>query len=353
MTYKELKNEIYQDIISRHRSIKANKQMWFKSSIFLVGTVVTYILLMTNQFSGLSNIFLCTFMAVFIMGTMVNVLHDMIHDSYSTNSFFKNTFCYLSDIFGASSIVWKNKHNISHHYFTNNTKIDNDLNVSAVLRFSPNHKRYWFNKFQHVYIVPAYLLQCFFWYYISDFKCLVRRKITVKKVVGFTNKEIFLLFFLKALHIVIWLVIPSYVYGFKAALFGYIYVFAIVGLYLAVIFQVSHIIEGVKYHESDTFSSQDEWAKYQIEGSSIYAPVSWFGHWYNGGLNNQVTHHLFPEVCSIHYKDIYPIIEKYCQENKIEYPSFPSFYSIVSSHFKQIYLLGRGLVENDKYPTLD
>ena len=344
-TYKQFKNEVHALLLKEEGTINANKDMWIKLVAYTTATVGLYLLILSGALTGAGQIALLTAFSFMLMIFMVNVLHDVMHGSFSKNSFFKDYFCYAADIFGASSIVWKNKHNNSHHYYTNNAFVDNDLNVSAILRFTDAHKQYSFNRFQHLYILPAYALHTFFWFFISDYKNIIRMKITTHKLMGFNTKEKFFFFLNKALHIVFAIVIPSMIFGMKSALLGYLYVYSIAGLFLALIFQVAHVYEGSKTHDVEKFESIDHWAKVQIESSTIFAPKSKVAYWFYGGLNYQVTHHLFPEISHTHYDCLYPLVKEYCANNGIQYPEFPSFAAAIKSHLKQIYLLGQPRTE--------
>lgn len=79
----------------------------------------------------------------------------------------------------------------------------------------------------------------------------------------------------------------------------------------------------------------------QIESSCAFATCSWFAHWVYGGLNFQVVHHLFPDLCHIHLRDAYPIVLKHCLQSGIQVIEFFSFISAIISHYQQIYLLGQ------------
>jgi linoleoyl-CoA desaturase len=64
-------------------------------------------------------------------------------------------------------------------------------------------------------------------------------------------------------------------------------------------------------------------------------------YWFIGGLNFQVEHHLFPNICHVHYKKLSKIVKATAAEYGLPYHSEPTFFSAIKSHFKMLYLLGK------------
>lgn len=327
----------------------ADGVMWTKFAISFFGLVGSYVALITQAVDGWALWLTGFVLSLSISSFFVNSMHDMVHGSFTRNRFLRDVFPYILDWIGPSSFVWRNKHNRSHHFHTNHSDIDNDLNVSGLLRFSPHHPLKPFHRFQSLYITLAYCLQTVFWFYFSDFKNVLRGKVTRQKLLGHTSTENALFAVNKLIHIVLTLVLPSQVYGLTSAIIGYFLIYGFASLILALIFQVAHIYEGSKFHSIDRFEDQDLWAKWQIEGTCVFAPESKFALWCYGGLNLQIVHHLFPEICHTHYHRIYPIVEKHCRENGIEVKCFPSFGAALRAHYRQLTLLGQGKAFGDRY----
>jgi linoleoyl-CoA desaturase len=63
--------------------------------------------------------------------------------------------------------------------------------------------------------------------------------------------------------------------------------------------------------------------------------------WYVGGLNFQIEHHLFPNICHIHYSKLAPIVEKTAKEFGIAYNLKSSFCLALSSHMNRLKELGK------------
>jgi linoleoyl-CoA desaturase len=60
-----------------------------------------------------------------------------------------------------------------------------------------------------------------------------------------------------------------------------------------------------------------------------------------GGLNYQVEHHLFPDICHVHYRNIAPIVKATAAEFNIPYYTKKTFFDALKAHAKMLYQLGR------------
>ncbi|MFQ5693495.1 MAG: fatty acid desaturase [Nitrospinota bacterium] len=90
-----------------------------------------------------------------------------------------------------------------------------------------------------------------------------------------------------------------------------------------------------------TGSIDNEWAIHQVETTADFAPKNKVAAWYLGGLNFQIEHHLFPEICHIHYTAISKIVEKTCRDFSIFYVSYPTVRSAIAAHYRFLRTLGR------------
>jgi len=66
-----------------------------------------------------------------------------------------------------------------------------------------------------------------------------------------------------------------------------------------------------------------------------------FVTWFTGGLNYQVEHHLFPNICHVHYPKIAPIVRQTAEEYGIPYQAHPTFGAAVADHFRLLRHLGQ------------
>jgi linoleoyl-CoA desaturase len=113
------------------------------------------------------------------------------------------------------------------------------------------------------------------------------------------------------------------------------------GFIMTIVFQMAHIVEGAEQPVLDENDlTPNEWTIHQILTTSNFAPKNMILNWYVGGLNYQVEHHLFPNICHIHYKHISPIVEKTANDFGIPYNMKPTLREAVKSHTKRLKELG-------------
>jgi linoleoyl-CoA desaturase len=123
---------------------------------------------------------------------------------------------------------------------------------------------------------------------------------------------------------------------------GFLTMQFIAGLILAMIFQPAHVVPTSEYSEPDASGNiEADWAVNQMYNTANFAPKAKLLSWYVGGLNYQVEHHLFPNICHIHYAAISPIVEQTAREFNIPYHSYKTFGGALAEHTKMLKDLGR------------
>ena len=117
---------------------------------------------------------------------------------------------------------------------------------------------------------------------------------------------------------------------------------AIEGFTLAIIFMLAHIIEGTEYPIPDKEGKVDmAWADLQMHTTANFATKNKLVNFLSGGLNFQIEHHLFPNVCHIHYTKISQIVKATALEYNLPYIEHPTFFGAMASHTRVLKKLGR------------
>jgi linoleoyl-CoA desaturase len=126
------------------------------------------------------------------------------------------------------------------------------------------------------------------------------------------------------------------------ALTGYAIVTFICGLFISVVFQLAHVVEGTVFPspDADTNKIEQEWAVHQVSTTANFSTKNKLLSWLLGGLNFQVEHHLFPKVSHVHYPAINKLVKETCREFNISYLEYPSVSKAFSSHILHIKKLG-------------
>jgi linoleoyl-CoA desaturase len=327
-------------------SRQANTEMKIKTVFMFALYLTPFILMLTGVVqSPLGMLAMCMVMGVGVAGIGLSVMHDANHGSYSNKSWLNNALGYSLNIVGGNAFNWKVQHNVLHHTYTNIHDVDEDISPRGVLRMTPHGEWKAIHKFQHMYAWFFYGLMTLVWVFVKDFVRLVRyqRDGMVKKQRADIRTEWIVLIATKVLYFVYILVIPMLVLDITWGqwLIGFLVMHYIAGFILAVIFQPAHVIDGTEYPlPDDGGNMENSWAIHQLLTTTNFANKSTWFSWYVGGLNFQVEHHLFPNVCHVHYRKISKIVENTAIEFGIPYKSEPTFWDALVGHTKMLKELG-------------
>lgn len=125
-------------------------------------------------------------------------------------------------------------------------------------------------------------------------------------------------------------------------LLGFLIMHWTAGCILSTVFQMAHVVEGTEQLLPNTEGViQREWAVHELRTTSDFARNNLFLNYYVGGLNFQIEHHLFPNICHIHYRKIAPIVEKTAEEFGFMYNLKPTFMNALHSHIRRLKELGK------------
>ena len=86
---------------------------------------------------------------------------------------------------------------------------------------------------------------------------------------------------------------------------------------------------------------ENNWAIHQLLTTTNFSPRSRWFSWYLGGLNYQIEHHLFPQICHVHYRAIAPIVKETAEEFGVPYHVQPTFLKALSLHKEMLWKLGK------------
>jgi len=320
--------------------------MVIKSIILLSLYIVPIVLVISGVPQTTFQLFACYFLSALGMaGVGMGVMHDAIHGSYSSSREVNKWIGYSLDMVGASSMVWHLQHNVLHHSFTNIDEHDDDINAPFFLRFSPNAEKNGLHKYQHLYAWFFYSLSTLSWVTAKDFIRFTRyfNMGMVKGGEKAYKRGIVKLIFLKVAYFLIVLGLPILFspFSFGLILLAFVMMHFITGLVITMVFQIAHIVEVVDFPKADKNGVvEGERILHQLATTCNFAPKSRVLGWFIGGLNFQVEHHLFPDICHVHYRKIAPIVKATADEYNVPYYSKPKFFMAVLDHFKMLYILG-------------
>jgi len=320
--------------------------MVVKTVIMIALFSVPLMVLASGMVTSVSILFSLYILCGFGMaGIGMGVMHDAIHGSYSKNKKINTLLGYTFNLIGANATVWRIQHNILHHTYTNIDHADDDLNAPFFLRFSPNAKHYWLHQFQHIYIWFFYGISTISWITTKDFVRLKRFK-----NMGFLNKKheyekaLIGMTVWKLLYYSYALIIPMIMVPFSwgLILLAFISMHIVTGLLVSIVFQIAHIMPANEFPLPDEQGMMnDNWYAHQFATTSNFSPNSKLLFWLVGGLNYQVEHHVLPDVCHVHYKELTKIVSDTAQEYGMSYHVKKSLLHAISDHTKMLRMLGK------------
>jgi linoleoyl-CoA desaturase len=345
--YNITRKRVHEYFKSNNIKTHANTQMVFKTVAMMLIYLVPYSLMIFGVVTNTWVIFACWIAMGFGMaGIGLSVMHDANHGAYSKNKKVNTIISQVIWIVGGSSVNWRIQHNVLHHSFTNIDTMDEDLETVPILRFSPHTERKKIHRIQHWYAWFLYGWMTLMWATMKDFNQLRRFK---KKDLIKTQKKSYArliteLILIKSSYYILFLVIPLLTISLSwwVIVLFFVAMHFIAGLSLALIFQPAHVMPLTHFPlPDDQGNMENKWAIHQLLTTVNYAPNSRLFSWYVGGLNYQIEHHLFPNVCHIHYKKISKIVKETALEFKLPYHSEPSFLSAVMQHMRFLKQLGQ------------
>lgn len=320
--------------------------MYLKAWVMLSIYITPLILIITDV---INNPFWVVLMYVIsgigMAGVGMGIMHDANHGTLSSKSSVNNIFSKSLDFIGCSSTVWKLQHNVLHHTFTNIDDHDEDIDTPFFLSFSPNTKKYWIHRFQHLYAWFFYGLATLHWVSAKDFIALKKySKMGLVKDRRTHMKEIWKTIMWKALYFSYILVLPI-IFNSSAAIWivtGFFIMHFITGLLISLIFQLAHVMPDMSFPKADHNNQIDSnWYVHQLENTSNFSPKSAWLSWLIGGLNYQIEHHLFPNISHIHYRKISKTIAETAKEYGLPYYVNENFFVAIWRHLKMLRNLGK------------
>jgi linoleoyl-CoA desaturase len=329
--------------ISRYANGEMKVKTAFMYSMYWIPFLVMMSSLVTNPWAMFG---LCLVMGVGLAGIGLSVMHDANHGAYSSKRWVNNLLGFSLNMVGGNAFNWKVQHNVLHHTYTNIHDVDEDISPRGILRMTPHGEWKSIHRFQHVYAWFVYGLMTLVWVIVKDFVRLARyqKDGLVKNQKTTLGAELAVLLFTKIIYVSYILVLPLMVLDitFGQWLFGFLTMHYVAGFILAVIFQPAHVIDGTEYPmPDDDGKMENSWAIHQLLTTTNFANKNRILSWYVGGLNYQVEHHLFPNVCHVHYRKISGIVQKTAEEFGLPYKSEPTFIGALVGHGKLLKELGR------------
>ncbi|MGB3618939.1 MAG: acyl-CoA desaturase [Catalinimonas sp.] len=345
-----LRRRVDQYFQENQRSTKGNERMIVKTIVMMSLYFVPYALIMSGALSLWACWALAVLMGIGVAGIGLSIMHDANHGSLSDRNWINNVLGFSLNVVGGNAFTWKLQHNVLHHTYTNIYEHDDDLDAGKVVRLSPHAPYHSFHRYQHWYAFPLYGLVTLSWVVMKDFLKIVRYNkmgLVRKNFAG----EVAIIVATKLFYVFYMIVLPIVVLDLTAAQFliGFLSLHLTAGVILSTVFQVAHVIEDTQHPmPAPDGTVENQWAVHQLVTTANFARSNRLLSWYVGGLNYQVEHHLFPNICHVHYRDLSEIVKQTAEEFDLPYLDQPTFGSALRSHARLLKEYGKPPVKSGR-----
>ena len=234
----------------------------------------------------------------------VFVSHDILHSQYFKNRTLSRRLSYPFSNFLIcnSSSWWNKKHNINHHTYCNVVEKDEDIQAMDGA-FAPQIKgNSPFIRSYKYFIFWGGLFLMYPAFIKISFEYVIKHRL-------YNELSIMVLHF-----IVIWGSI-FYFLPLTSAITVFVTLYLTLSIWLSLGFITNHLgCETFTAQESKDFS----WMELQMRTSRSLKGKA-FMHWFYGGLDTQIEHHLFPKAPRFHLLKVKKITMEFAKENNIPY----------------------------------
>ena len=328
--------------IGRH----GNREMIIKTIFMFALYFIPYALIVTGILTSMPALICAVMvMSLGVSGIGLSVMHDANHGAYSKNARVNNFIGYSLNLVGANAFNWKIQHNLLHHTYTNVYEEDEDISPKGALRLSPHSPWKKIHKFQFIYAWFLYGLMTLSWLFFKDFERIVKyyKNGLINKQKASVTKEWIILIVTKAIFIgyiffIPWIFTPLV---WWQILIGITLMHYAAGFFLAIIFQPAHVITGTEFPLPDDENVlKYNWTVHQLHTTTNFGNKSKWFSWFVGGLNFQIEHHLFPNICHVHYRKISGIVKSTAEEFGLPYKNARTFAGALYNHLMLLKQLG-------------
>ena len=340
-----VRKNVYDYFREKGISTKGNSALVMQTLSMFAIYIVPFLLILTVNINGWIGIFLAVLMGIGTAGIGMSVMHGAAHGSYSTKEWINRMFAATMYALGGNVFNWKVQHNILHHTYTNIDEYDPDIASKGPIRLSEHAPIRKIHRYQYIHAFFFYGLMTIF-KVIMDFSQMAtfNKKGFARQQHKNPTVEYIKMILIKLIYFAVVIGLPVLFSSFTwwQVLIGFFIMHWTTGLILGTVFQLAHVVEGLEQPVPNQQGTVDsDWAVHELHTTADFARNNLFLSWYIGGLNFQIEHHLFPNICHIHYRKIAPIVEKTAKEFGLSYNLQPTFLSALRSHILRLKELGR------------
>jgi len=234
----------------------------------------------------------------------VFISHDILHTQYFKNKSlsFKLSYPFSAFILSNSSSWWDFKHNVNHHTWCNVPEKDEDI-LAMDGAFAPKYKgdKAWLRASKYLvfwgamfFMYPAFIAQ--------SYSFVIKRKKWGELALMLMHWPL------------VWGTI-FYFLPFESAIIVFLTLNFTLSPWLAFGFITNHL--GCEVFEKDV-GEKFSWMELQMRTSRSLKGGA-FVHWFYGGLNTQIEHHLFPKAPRFNLLKVQSMTKAFAKKHDIYY----------------------------------
>ena len=298
----ETKNpDLFHELKAQVRQAGLLERVPIRGSIEMAAILLCIIITLSTAY--LWNIVLLALFLTLLFTRSVFVSHDILHTQYFKNKTLskKLSYPFSAIILSNSSSWWDYKHNVNHHTYCNIIEKDEDIRALDGAFTPQKGNKPFIKKYKHIifwgamfFMFPAFIAQ--------SYKFVIKHKLWGE-------------FALMLLHWpLIWGTLYYQIGGVDTLLVALIMNF-ILSPWLAFGFITNHLgCETFTQEQAKDFS----WMELQMRGSRSLKG-GFLVHWFYGGLNTQIEHHLFPKAPRFHLLKVQKMTKNFAKKYNIPY----------------------------------
>ncbi|MCD9625243.1 fatty acid desaturase family protein [Rhabdothermincola salaria] len=308
--------------------------------------IVAYWGLVFSSTGWLGRIGFTGLLVVCVVAVGTGILHDANHGAFSASRRTNRLVAYSADVLGASSWVWRFKHNTLHHAHTNVVGRDSDIEQSPFARLAPQQAWRSWHRYQHVYMWVLYGFLTVKWFFASDVAALLKGGFGTDRFPRPPRRrEVAVVAGGKLVHLGWAVFIPLLFHPWWGVALFYLVGSWLVGFSLAMVFQLAHCTDTVEFLDGADAERHESFEMRQLRTTAnieCRAPLlGGFVRWIMGGLDHQIEHHLSPRLPHTLYPAMATRLRATCAEQALPYHVHRSVWAALRSHGRWLKLLGQ------------
>jgi linoleoyl-CoA desaturase len=220
---------------------------------------------------------------------------------------------------GFSACYWSADHLTGHHIAPNVVGKDNDFEYSPFFAITesdiesagPLMQRYH----RHLQLLAFLMFLPLFGFNLQ--RCGILHLLNTRAKWNSGRKQVLFDSLCLVGHLAVFLVLPSLLFGIKLALIAYALRIGLMSICMFAILAPAHLVPEAP------ILTQEEFAELGHCAAQTLTTVNYRGgpmvRWYAAGLDYQIEHHLFPEICHVYYPEISPLVQEFCRDHNLPY----------------------------------